>query len=105
MPLFAPSPKVPGTGATDLFIGDQFSLENRSLTTFIMPQRFASGNATLYQKGKSTQDVNSLRDTEVDIAVSLSDGLFDRGQRLAGTTFSQYNEDPITQNIGGEVYN
>ena len=105
MPLFAPSPKVPGTGATDLFIGDQFSLENRSLTTFIMPQRFASGNATLYQKGKSTQDVNSLRDTEVDIAVSLSDGLFDRGQRFAGTTFSQYNEDPITQNIGGEVYN
>lgn len=96
--LSFPLIEAPATGSTSLVIGDKFKIDNNSITTFIMPQRFASGQTPLYQKGLSSRDANSQRDTNVDVAVSLTDGLFDQGN-----SFGQDREDTVVKNIGGKT--
>lgn len=90
--------KASGVRAVDLFIGDQFKINNDNVDLFIKPQRFASGQAPFYSKG-DIGSANSNRDGVTSISPSVSSELFDKGG-----VFAQGNEDAISKNLSGKVY-
>lgn len=90
--------KASGVQDVNLFIGDQFDVENNNLNLILDGFTFPTGQAPLNTTGFAlTADSN--RNSSSSFLMGLTDNEFDKGDPNGN-----FNEDPISKTLSGKIF-
>jgi len=90
--------KASGVQDVNLFIGDQFDVENNNLSLLLDGFTFPTGQAPLNTTGFALT-ANSNRNSSSSFLVGLPDNEFDKGDPNG-----DFNEDPISKTLSGKIF-